>query len=381
MRIQYVGILFLALGLTSCQHRGDKQFIVKGTIAGFPAHEVYLTTISFDNKPSLIMDSTAVQNGKFELKGPGGEEQLYRVMLGDPNNAPFVGVINDASSIDLTMDSVEEGKYSVSGSPATERYRILTDSLRLLLQDVQQVKQAQEKSGDTSATTSALAEQRTGVFYDYLARTAREEASPVIAAFALNFYGIGADEQSAAQYGVDTKSYDVATLSSLADDLSKKFPGNKSITSTIAGIKHLLDVPRVGSIAPDLSLPDTSGKVVSLNSLRGKYVLVDFWASWCGPCRGENPNVVKAYQEFKNKNFAIVGVSLDQKKDEWLNAIHADHLTWTHLSDLQFWQSKAVETFQFNAIPYNVLLDPQGRIVATGLRGDALENKLKSLLD
>jgi len=376
---KYTGIIILALGLASCQHHNGK-FTVSGTVSGLPVKEVYLTTIPLDNKPVLIMDSASVQNGKFELKGPGGEEQLYRVMFGDPNNAPFAGVISDESSVDIAMDGTQDGKYAVKGSPASERYRVLTDSLRVLLEGIQQIKEALSKSNDTSAASQLLADQKVNTFYSYLAQTAKEDPSPVIAAFALNFYGIGADQQSAASYGVDTKSYDVASLSSISDALVKKFPGNKNVAATIAGIQHLLNVPRVGAMAPDLSLPDTSGKVTSLSSFRGKYVLVDFWASWCGPCRGENPNVVKAYQQFKGKNFAIVGVSLDQKKDEWLKAIHDDHLTWTHISDLQFWQSKAVEAFQFNGIPYNVLLDPQGRIIATSLRGDALEEKLNSVL-
>lgn len=109
-------------------------------------------------------------------------------------------------------------------------------------------------------------------------------------------------------------------------------------------------------------------------------MLVDFWASWCGPCRGENPNVVKAYQEFKDKNFAIVGVSLDKEKNAWLQAIHDDHLDWTQVSDLSFWQSKAVDIYQFNSIPFNVLIDPNGKIIATSLRGDLLEQKLRSVL-
>ena len=136
----------------------------------------------------------------------------------------------------------------------------------------------------------------------------------------------------------------------------------------------------VGKQAPELSLPDVSGRHISLASFKGKYVLVDFWASWCGPCRAENPNVVKAYNEFKGKNFAILGVSLDKEKDAWQEAIRSDRLEWNHVSDLKFWESEAVKTFKFNGIPYNVLIDPQGKIIAESLRGDDLENKLKEVL-
>jgi peroxiredoxin len=133
-------------------------------------------------------------------------------------------------------------------------------------------------------------------------------------------------------------------------------------------------------MAPDFTMNDTTGNPVSLSSFRGKYVLVDFWASWCGPCRAENPNVVKAYNEYKGKNFTILGVSLDKTKDAWEKAIKDDHLAWNQVSDLQYWDNAAAKLYGVQAIPANFLIGPDGKIVAKNLRGDALENELSKIL-
>ncbi|MBB6107610.1 Peroxiredoxin [Mucilaginibacter lappiensis] len=139
----------------------------------------------------------------------------------------------------------------------------------------------------------------------------------------------------------------------------------------------------VGQAAPDFTQSDTLGKPVSLKSFRGKYVLLDFWASWCAPCRLENPNVVKAYNQYKDKNFTVLSVSLDQpgKKELWLKAIHDDHLTWTHVSDLKFWGNAVVKLYNINAVPANFLIGPDGTILAKNIKGDDLDKALAKIFN
>ena len=228
-------------------------------------------------------------------------------------------------------------------------------------------------------------------------RKAKDEANLTITEAAIdsidvktrvNVYGAYAKSKPASPIALYTlqqfagyETLDIATL----EPLFNKLPENIRHSAGGTAFKNRIELARtldIGKPALDFTQKDTLGNPVTLASFKGKYVLVDFWASWCGPCRAENPNVVKAFNEFKDKGFTILSVSLDQPgaKEKWLKAIHDDQLTWTHVSDLQFWDNAVAKLYGIQSIPSNFLLDPQGKIIAKNLRGEDLAGKLKQLL-
>lgn len=174
-------------------------------------------------------------------------------------------------------------------------------------------------------------------------------------------------------------SVDMDFASTIASQYAKAFPGSSKAKSILASMPK--PSPQVGEFAPDIILPDAQGNNIQLSSLKGKVVLIDFWASWCGPCRMENPNVVKVFNKYKDKGFTIFGVSLDNDKNKWLQAIEKDNLTWLHVSDLKHWKSEGAALYSVRSIPATFLIDREGKIVAKNLRGEQLEMELKRILE
>ena len=372
-------ILFIA-----CSDEKKGSFTVTGVLKNPPAGKVYIEESNIATGEKKIKDSADIgTDGKYTLKVEATEEVVYNLRL-QTDPSPFATIINDASKINLEADfNKRTDFYTVSNSEASIAIHDYLAKINELQREkfnyLVQIDSLKINKGDSLLAESLRVKEKsiTQELKTYTAQKVREAGKGSLALFTLATYQGMANNPNYRLNGFTAEE-----LLNLLNEMVNKFPGR----TDIAGIRNNLEttMPKavwVGKQAPEISLPDTEGREVRLSSFRGKYVLVDFWASWCGPCRRENPNVVDAYNQFRNKNFTILGVSLDKTKDAWQKAIVDDNLNWTHVSDLKHWQSVVVPVYRVEGIPFNVLVDPNGNIIAENLRGSALEQKLQQVLN
>jgi peroxiredoxin len=356
-------ILFLLPLAIFAQTTKKTGFIIDGKLDGFSeGTEIKL----IQNGEAVEMTKTKLLKGKFVLKGNVTEPVLCYLMIGSEKPAE---IYVENSTISFKGKKVNPPVYEISGSASHKQF---SDFTKIFIPIAQQL-----NSLATTINTTIPGPEREGIMKTYT--TAQENIQKAIDNF------VSENKKSAVAAFILNATFDfnsdVVILEKRFNQLDasvKKSESGKQLEQFIAEKK----VGAIGTIAMDFTQPDTNDVPVSLSSFRGKYVLVDFWASWCGPCRNENPNVVENYNKFKAKNFTILGVSLDRpgKKEAWVNAIKEDNLTWTHVSDLQFWNNAAAKLYHIQGIPQNILVDPEGKIVAKNLRGPALEEKLCELL-
>ncbi len=350
------------------------KFTVQGALGAYNAPAKVYVEYRRDGKK--VVDSVLLKDGKFQFSGDVQGDPMYANLM---FNVKGTGVnYNDYKAIYLepgtitvtgsdsiskakaggTKANIDNEKYDLATKPVNDAYNALETKKNAASPDEQK---SEDFERANNKAEKAIEAQESAINKKFI----QDHPDSYISLSVLENYAYSADY------------VDIAPL----------FNGlTPAVQATEAGRKFAERLPKLkavalGAIAPEFAEADTSGKMVSLSSLRGKYVLVDFWASWCGPCRHENPNVVKAYNHYKGQKFTIIGVSLDKPtgKTNWLNAIHKDGLTWVQVSDLKFWDSEAAALYVVRGIPQNFLLDPDGKIVAKNLRGNDLEDKLAEI--
>jgi peroxiredoxin len=374
-------LLIVSLGFFACEDKKGIPFSIEGTVKNAPVQMIYLEQVEPDGSRPVIVDSAKVdQNGKFGINTEALEQKLFTLRF-DAVAYPIAYLVNDTKKLSLTIDPTSnEFPYSVQGSPASQEkidfdkglYR-RAQAIRAaatIFDSVNKIVPATDSASQASFDSSRFNlymkyNEAVSDMKSFVSAFMEKTTSPVLTLYALQTY-----QARSKQLGM--KGFSKTEEVKLVARASERFPDH-------AGLKEVKNTT-VANKAPALSLPDTSGRMVSISDFKGKYVLVDFWASWCSPCRAENPNIVAAYNQYRNKNFTILGVSLDQDRGAWLKAIQDDGLNWNHISDLKFWNSEAAAVYNITEIPYNVLLDPDGNIIEEGLHGPALGMALEKIL-
>ncbi len=376
-------ILAVTVLLAACggKEKGNSSFQLSGTFTNAAKGDVvYFEELAPGAK--IVLDSATIDDkGNFTFTHASPSAGFYRVKVTEQNFAMLV--LDSTQKITLTGDYKNLGNtYKTTGSEDTEMFLEFNKLGKEIQQRTDSMQQAFQARVGTMKMDSVRMDSLNVVFgkvYNNMIDVYQERFAGLVAKCKSSLAVLaGIQQLNPDKYLSLYKEVDIA--------LTAKYPTSKYLFNLkkdiIAYEMQAQKAGKVakGAVAPDFSLPTPDGKMLALSSFKGKVVLVDFWASWCGPCRKENPNVVAMYKKYHAKGFEILSVSLDDNKNKWLKAIEADGLTWNHVSDLKGWENAAAKLYGVSSIPFTLLLDKEGNIVAKDLRGAELEAKIAETL-
>jgi len=356
-------LLFLLTGCTA-KKNVSAEAVIRGTVADADVETVFLEDRV--DREYVIIDSAAVTDGAFVMQTALGYAQ--RLFLKSDKAGPrFPYFLSPGEqSVHLDFDSPVNSR--IEGSEAHVLFEDFNAGVAEIDRELKSVQKKMEKA--SMSRDQAAADSLEKVYI-----SVKEKEPALVLSWASEHAA-----SPVASYVMDRNAYffDYDEILPFYQKLDEKQKQNR-YALTLKKYLDVLKTVQVGEIVPDITLPDPGGNLFTLSDIRGQYTLLDFWASWCGPCRTANPDVVRLYKQFRKKGFRIVGISLDRDHDAWLEAMQQDGLTWVHVSDLKGWNSQAVEVYGVRSIPHTLLLDPEGRIVARNLNGKALRDKVAEL--